>query len=93
MNLETWMNEHGLTDQAVSEAIGVTRSYVSRIRYGQVHPSLGVALAIWEYSKHQVELISLLPKHWRVTPPQPVTPVGTPRRPAVRKASKSRAAA
>jgi transcriptional regulator with XRE-family HTH domain len=93
MNLETWMSDNKLTDQTVSEAVGVTRSYISRIRYGQVHPSLGVALAIWDYTGRRIELVSLLPKHWRVTPPQPVTPVGTPRRPAVRKASKSRAAA
>ena len=101
MNLETWMRERNLTDQVVGEAIGVTRAHIARIRYGTVHPSLAVALKIWNYTNRSIALESMLPKQLRdqhavapVMPLPPEPPVEeTPRMLAARRALKSRASA
>jgi transcriptional regulator with XRE-family HTH domain len=65
MNLADWMNENNISDNDLEKAIGVTRSYVSRIRRGKVEPNLGVALTIWRYSDRVVDLESMLPHHMR----------------------------
>ena len=105
MDLETWMKKNGKgsiseDDQTIADAVGVTRSYITKIRYGRVHPSLGTALNIWNYTNRDIALESLLPvqlrKQHAVAPvkPQPAKPAaGKPRKPVARKASRSPASA
>lgn len=65
MDLTTWMKANGENDQSVGDKIGVTRSYVFRVRLGQVSPSLVIALAIHGFTNGEVELEQLLPRHLR----------------------------
>ena len=75
MTLSEWMKANGKVDQEIGDALGVTRSYVTRIRAGDVHPSLGVGLALQEVTGGEVELVNLLPRHLRPQPqPQPQPP-------------------
>jgi hypothetical protein len=96
MDLQEWMRANGLVDEDVSDAVGCTRSYLTRIRGGLVHPSLGTALAIRDFTKGEVEIEYLLPRHMRPNPtprarrgPQPNT---TQKQPA-RSTSRARAKA
>jgi DNA-binding XRE family transcriptional regulator len=98
MDLNSWMARHNVVDQTIAEAIGVTRPYINRVRNGGVHPSLGVALAIWDYTKREIDIEQLLPKHSRpkLTPPAvstPANPRGRPRKLPVPRVSKSPVAA
>jgi transcriptional regulator with XRE-family HTH domain len=70
MDLTQWMASNGENDQSVADRIGVTRSYVYRVRFGQVHPSLGVGLALHHLTNGEVPLEMLLPRALRpaVTP-------------------------
>ena len=65
MDLENWMTEHNVFDQMLADEVGVTRPYVSRVRRGLVHPSLGVALKIWYFTGRAIKLESLLPSQVR----------------------------
>jgi transcriptional regulator with XRE-family HTH domain len=91
MDLTQWMRTKDVSDQDVADAVGLTRSYITRIRHGQVHPSLGVALDLHKLSDGQVALEMLLPRALRPKPRQ--KPKGTSRKPAAAKASRSREAA
>jgi transcriptional regulator with XRE-family HTH domain len=62
MDLATWMNAHGKRDQEIADAVGVTRPYINRIKHGEVHPNLGVALAIYDFTGGQIDLRQLLPR-------------------------------
>ena len=84
MTLEEWMRANGKVDQAVADALDVTRSYVTRIRAGDVHPSLGLALRLQEITGGEVELVNLLPRALR---PRAPAPVPTPPKPAPKKAA------
>ena len=44
--LAAWMQEAGLRDREVADAIGVERSTVTYVRLGKRSPSLRVAVAI-----------------------------------------------
>lgn len=96
LDLTTWMTEKQIIDQDLGDALGVTRSYVNRVRRGEVHPSLGFALSVHDYTGGEVELRQLLPRHMRPgfkQPETPRTPKGSARKPAERKASRTRATA
>lgn len=43
MTLDEFMRAQGITDQALSEQIGVSRPHVTRIRNGKRRPSIDVA--------------------------------------------------
>src|SRR5262245_28989573 len=96
MDLTTWMAKNNATDEQIALAVGCTRPYITRIRNGVVHPNLGTALDIWDYTKQEVDIRQLLPKYRRPAlkqPSLPARPRGRPRKPAEPKASRSRAAA
>ena len=98
MDLNSWMAQNNIVDQTLADAIGVTRPYINRIRNGGVHPNLGTALKIWEYTRREIDMRYLLPKHLRpkTTLPSaqtPANPRGRPRKLPVPRASKSPVAA
>jgi DNA-binding XRE family transcriptional regulator len=96
MDLATWQDKYGVSDETLALAVGVTRPYISRLRTGQVNPSLVTALKVWEYTRRKVDLTSLQPLHMRpdFTPqPAPEKPISKPRKPVARKASPAPAAA
>jgi DNA-binding XRE family transcriptional regulator len=96
MDLTTWMVRNDIVDQMLADAVGVTRPYINRIRNGEVHPNLGVALAIWEYTNRKIDLYQLLPRNRRPPlklPALPGRPRGKSRKPPVAKVSRSPAAA
>jgi transcriptional regulator with XRE-family HTH domain len=93
LDLSEWMTRNQVSDQALADEIGLTRGYVSRIRRGLVHPSLGTALALQEVTKGEIALEMFLPHRLRpqaermtaVTQPKPKPrpkPPGQPRPPA-----------
>jgi predicted transcriptional regulator len=88
MDLATWMKTNGIVDQQLADHIKVTRSYVTRIRNGQVHPNLGTALAIWDYTRHEIDIRQLLPRAERATASPSIA-----QKPPVRKVSRARATA
>lgn len=68
MDLAAWMAERGFTDQSLANEVGVTRPYITRIRNGVVHPNLGTALSIWNFTDREIDLEYLLPIHARPKP-------------------------
>jgi transcriptional regulator with XRE-family HTH domain len=93
VDLAEWMTRNQVSDQALADEIGLTRGYVSRIRRGLVHPSLGTALALQEVTHGEIALEMFLPHRLRpeakrkaaVTQPRPKPrpkPTGKPRPPA-----------
>jgi hypothetical protein len=97
MDLATWMHIHKVNDQMLADAIAKARPYINRIRSGGVHPNLGTALDIWNYTRREIALEQLLPKAMRpkITPPvqTPAPVLGRPRKPPAPTVSKSHAAA
>lgn len=100
MDLPDWQSKHRVDDQELADAVGVTRSYINRVRRGDVNPSLKIALDIYAYTNKEVELEQLLPRAFRPgfklppqrpTGPQPATK--SVQTPAAPKASKSHASA
>ena len=94
MDLNEWMDANKVSDDDIANRIGVSRSYISRVRRGMVHNiSLKVALDIWMYTKRAADLDSMLFSHdredfrrrWRLT--------GIVQKPAAPKVSRSPAAA
>ncbi len=75
--LGEWMIACQLVDQTVADGVGITRAYLTRVRNGMVHPSLGTALAIWEYGRREFPLESLLPRHMR-SQAEPAPPLAKP---------------
>jgi predicted transcriptional regulator len=65
MTLIEWMTEHDIVDVQIADAVGLTRPYITRIRNGDVHPSLATALAIWDYTARAIDIEELLPRHMR----------------------------
>ena len=92
MDLQDWMNHNGIGDDELGEQVGSTRSYISRVRRGQVQPNLALALNIWERSGRVVDLDSMLPEFLRAPYRLRWMPDSVRKRPA-RRASKSREAA
>jgi transcriptional regulator with XRE-family HTH domain len=45
-NLAQWMRQSGVKDRAVADYIGRDRSIVSRIRRGELMPTLTIAVAL-----------------------------------------------
>ena len=97
LSLAEWMTDHGLYDQQISDAIGITRPYINRIRNGEVHPNLETALLIWNFTNREIAIEELLPKAKRPSSAAkrvvPVAQRGRPQKLPVRKASKSPEAA
>ncbi len=96
MDLATWMIRNDVVDQQLADTIDKTRSYVNRVRNGDVHPSLGVALAIWDFTNREIPIEQLLPRAQRPKLKQrslPSRPRGRPRKPPARSTSGSLAAA
>jgi transcriptional regulator with XRE-family HTH domain len=93
MDLQAWMAAQKITDQKLADAIAVTRPYITRLRAGQVNPTLVSALKIVDYTKGEVDIRQLLPISMRpsLTPPPPAK--GTSRKPAGRTSSPARGAA
>jgi len=86
MDLDKWMLSRDLIDQDVADAVGISRSYFTRIRNGVVDVSLKTALKIVDFSKGRVDIRYLLR-----TPARPgyVRPDSVRKRPA-RRASLAR---
>lgn len=95
MDLTTWMVKNHVVDSMIANELGIDRPYVNKIRNGAVHPSLGTALKIWDYTKREIAIEQLLPKHMRpkIKRPLPARKPGRPQKPAAAKASKSPVAA
>ena len=62
MDLKTWMEANGVTDQKIAEDVGVSRGYISKIKRGWANLTLSTALRIRSFSKGAVDLEQLLPK-------------------------------
>lgn len=77
MDLVTWMTANNKSTQDIADKIGKTRPYVSRIRRGEVNPSLSVAMKIVRFTKGEVEIEHLLPRAER---PKVKQPRGRPRK-------------
>lgn len=92
MDLQKWMDQAGLSDQDLADQIGLTRGYISRIRRGLVHISLGTALELQAATRSEIALNMLLPLRLRTQAkrkaaatqpkPRPKPPVSKPPRPA-----------
>ncbi len=54
MTLSEWMKERSWTDEAMAEAVDVSRPYITKLRNGKRTPSIRVALAIEELTKGRV---------------------------------------
>ena len=76
MELNDWMAANKVSDDDIADKIGVSRSYVSRVRRGLANNiSLKVALDIWQVTGKTVDLNSMLFSHdredfrrrWRLT--------------------------
>jgi transcriptional regulator with XRE-family HTH domain len=98
ITLESWMRDNGHNDASLADAVGVTRPYISRLRAGDVSPSLEQALKIFKFTKGKVPLEQLLPGHARPNFTRPVRIRGPKRKdnvqkPPARRASQSRASA
>jgi len=100
MDLPDWQAKHRVDDQELADAVGVTRTYINKIRRGDVNPSLKTALDIYAYTDRQVELEQLVPRAFRPgfklpprrpTGPQPAT--DSVQTPAALRASRSRVSA
>lgn len=59
--LTTYMKREGITDASLAAAIGKDRSLVTRLRHGQVRPSIDVAGAIERETGGEVSMQSWLP--------------------------------
>ena len=81
MDLATWMDTNKVIDQDVADAVGVTRAYITRIRLRAVHPNLGNALRVWEFTRKEVDLESMLPSYLQMTKVKPL-PVPDPDAPS-----------
>lgn len=96
--LESWMKDNGHSDASLADRVGVTRPYISRLRAGDVSPSLEQALKIFKFTKGEVPLEQLLPGHARPHFTRPVRvrgpkPKGSAQKPPARKASRPHASA
>lgn len=92
MDLETWMAKHNVVDQQISTATGIARSYITRIRNGDVNVSLESAVAIWDYTDREIDITQLLHRAKRPGAAPAKRPAKIRKRPA-RRVSKSREAA
>lgn len=61
MTLQEYLDKTDLSDQAFARRVGVTQSYVSRMRRGLVHPSVGIAVRVHRASKRKVDIETLVP--------------------------------
>jgi len=97
MKLTDWMAQAKLSDAELALEAGVTRSYISRLRTGDVSPTLATALRIQEVTNGEVELEQMLPGHLRpgFTLParRSAVPPDTSRKQPAPKASTRRASA
>jgi len=90
MTLADWMLKNDVRDQALADAVAVTRPYINRIRNGEVHPSLAMALAIWDFTGQTIDIRELLPKAMRPsTLAQRDAPVALRGRPQTKPAPKA----
>jgi hypothetical protein len=92
MDLTQWMAANGENDQSVADKVGLTRSYVHRVRHGQVHPSLGVGLSLHNATRGEVPLEMLLPRALRPKV-KPLRASKTEKPDSVRKRSAQKASA
>lgn len=97
MTLAEWMIRNDVHDGIVADAVEVSRPYINRIRNGLVHPNLGTALKIREYTNRGIDIRELLPKGQRPSTIERQKEAealrGKSRKPAAPKASKQRATA
>lgn len=82
MDLTTWMETKGVSDDQVSASIGYSRPYVSRVRNGLVNISLEAALKVWEFTGKEIDLYQLLPRGKRPAGTTAAAPVAAPVKPA-----------
>ena len=60
-DLQTYFDKKkNLTDREFAEQVGCERSIITRIRLGQIQPSLTVAAKIEEITKGKVKAVSLV---------------------------------
>lgn len=74
MDLQVWMDKEGANDQDLADRIGLTRGYISRIRRGLVHISLGTALELQKLTRGEIPLEMFMPLRLR---PQSKRKAGT----------------
>jgi transcriptional regulator with XRE-family HTH domain len=61
MQLEDYLATKRLSDQAFADRVGVSQSYISRLRRRMVIPSLETALRIQREVGPELDLLNLLP--------------------------------
>lgn len=61
MKLEVYLDQNGITDDAFAQAIGVSRSMVTKLRHQTTKPSADTALRIERVTLGAVMLVDLLP--------------------------------
>lgn len=60
MKLSEWMKKNGWTDETLAPQVEADRTTISKIRRGKRRPSPDLALRLFEFSRHKVELEQLL---------------------------------
>lgn len=55
MDLCAWMGREGVTTSTLARALGVSKAFVSQLRFGQRLPSLEVACAVEVYTNGRVK--------------------------------------
>jgi len=68
MLLDEWMKIRDMNSQQLGDLIGLTQSYVSRLRRRKVTPSIVTAVSIRNFTKGEVTVDDLLPR--TEVPPQ-----------------------
>ena len=92
MDLRKWLEQEEMTIQDFADRVPVDRSYISKVLTGHVHPSLAVALDIYDACRREVPLEQFLPRGLRPQPNAPGKP-DSARKPAGRKVSRPHASA
>jgi transcriptional regulator with XRE-family HTH domain len=67
MRLDTYLSEHGITEAAFAERIGVNQSSVNRMRKGLIRPDIATLSRIVEATEGKVTLEDFLAE----PPPRP----------------------
>lgn len=65
MSLQQWLIHEKRTVQDFADEVGVHATYISKVLPGNVHPSLAVALDLWDATRREVPLEFFLPRALR----------------------------
>jgi transcriptional regulator with XRE-family HTH domain len=70
MSLDEWMKARNMNSQQFGDQVGLTQSYVSRLRRRTVTPSVVTAVTIRNFTNYEVSIDDLLPR--TVVPPEEI---------------------